>query len=76
MKIKAIKVFDDLMAKVTRKENEVFEVTPERFKEINGSAYGTLAVEVNDEPETATGEEHETSKKKTNTKRTAVTDKK
>lgn len=45
MRAKATKDFKDLEANAFRKAGETFEVTEERFKAINSTRYGTLAVE-------------------------------
>ncbi len=42
MEVKAIRIFHDLKEKTKRFIGDVFEVTEERFKEINGSKYGIL----------------------------------
>lgn len=46
MKVKALRLFNDKKEKVYRKKNDVFEVTKERFKEINSTRHGKLVVEV------------------------------
>lgn len=40
----------DLEAKTLRKAGETFDVTEERFRAINATRYGTLAVEVKEAP--------------------------
>lgn len=40
-----IKGFRDLRAGVYRKAGDVIDVTPERFAEINATAYGSLVTE-------------------------------
>lgn len=40
----------DLETKALRKAGETFEVTEERFKALNATRYGTLAVEVKEAP--------------------------
>lgn len=47
---KCVSEFMDLKAHKLRKEGETFEVTEERFKAINATRYGTLAVEVKEAP--------------------------
>lgn len=46
MKVKALKFFNDKKEKVPREKNDVFEVSKERFKEINSTKYGKLVTEV------------------------------
>lgn len=46
MKVKALKLFDDKKEKVRRKKDDVFEVSKERFKEINSTEHGKLVSEV------------------------------
>lgn len=46
MRVKTIKSFIDLKEKKIRKEKEEFEVTKERFKEINSTSHGKLVEEI------------------------------
>lgn len=48
MKVRTLKLFNDLQTKKLRKVNEIFEVTAKRVDEINSTRYGTL-VEVIEE---------------------------
>ena len=43
MKIQATRKFIDIKEGVTRKKGDIFDVTEERFEEINGTKYGILA---------------------------------
>lgn len=49
MKVKALKRFNDLKEKVLRKKDHVFEVSEERFQEINSTEHGVLVEEVKDD---------------------------
>lgn len=49
MKAKAIVKFRDLKEKKLRQIGEEFEVSKERFKEINSTKYGVLVEEVKEE---------------------------
>lgn len=42
MKVKALKLFNDLKSKKLRKAGEIFEVTPKRAEELNSSPHGVL----------------------------------
>lgn len=42
MRVKCIRTFRDFEAGRVRDSGEEFEVTPDRFKAINGTEYGTL----------------------------------
>lgn len=42
MKARVLKTFHDLKARAVRKKGDEFEVTPERFKEINAAGFGNL----------------------------------
>lgn len=53
MLIEAIIDFKDLQEHVDRKAGERFEVTPERFSEINSTRWGQMAMEVAEAPEKA-----------------------
>lgn len=48
MKVKTLKLFNDLQSKKLRKVNEIFEVTANRVEKINSTPYGAL-VEVIEE---------------------------
>lgn len=50
MKVKALRNFKDLENNVRRKKDNEFEVTEERFNEINSTKYGVLVEVVNEEP--------------------------
>jgi len=50
MRAKATEDFMDKEAKTLRKAGETFDVTEERFRAINATRYGTLAVEVKEAP--------------------------
>lgn len=50
MRAKATEDFMDKEAKTLRKAGETFDVTEERFKALNATRYGTLAVEVKEAP--------------------------
>lgn len=49
MKVKTIVKFKDLKEKKLREVGEEFEVSKERFKEINSTKYGKLVEEVKEE---------------------------
>ena len=61
IKVRAIRNFWDLKEKVNRttKDNDVFEVSPERFEELKSTKYGTLVEKVEEEPEKEPEEEPE-----------------
>ncbi|MBB6451989.1 hypothetical protein HNQ94_000410 [Salirhabdus euzebyi] len=59
MKVKALRNFTDLKENKRRVENEVFEVTEERFKEINGADYGELVEDVSESTDGDNGENGE-----------------
>lgn len=42
MKVKALKLFNDLKSKKLRKAGEIFEVTPKRAEELNSGPHGVL----------------------------------
>lgn len=42
MQVKALRRFDDKLEKVKRLKGAEFEVTEERFRQINGTQYGIL----------------------------------
>ncbi|CAK7070216.1 hypothetical protein [Tissierella sp.] len=46
MKVKALTKFNDLKEGKIREQGAVFEVTKERFKEINSHPFGPLIIEV------------------------------
>ena len=46
MKVKALKLFNDLKEKKPRKKNDEFEVSKERYEEINSTKHGKLVAEV------------------------------
>lgn len=46
MRAKALTLFKDLKEGVVRKKGDVFDVSEERFKEINSTGYGKLIEEV------------------------------
>lgn len=46
MKVKVIKEFIDNNENKHRKLNEIFELTDERLKEINGTIYGSFVEEI------------------------------
>lgn len=51
MKVRTKKGFHDRKGKVFRKKGEVFEVTKERFTEINSTKYGVLVEPESDDNE-------------------------
>lgn len=58
MRVKCIRTFKDFDAGRVRDSGEEFEVSPDRFKAINGTKYGVL-VEALEVPETAEKPEEE-----------------
>lgn len=46
MKVRAVKLFKDKREGVVRKKGDAFNVSEERFKEINSTRYGKLIEEV------------------------------
>lgn len=42
MKVRALKLFNDLQSKKLRKVNEMFEVTAKRVEEINSTLFAVL----------------------------------
>jgi hypothetical protein len=50
MLVLALKTFRDLKERKLREAGDVFEVTEERYKEINGSRYGQLVGPKPEEP--------------------------
>ena len=52
MKVKAIKLFEDIQAKVDRKPGDVWEVDEARFEALNSTEFGKL-VEAVEEPKPA-----------------------
>ena len=54
MRAKALTLFKDLKEGVVRKKGDVFDVSEERFKEINSTGYGKLIEEVEEEVEELT----------------------
>ena len=46
MKTKTLKKFKDRKEGIVREVGEEFEVTKERFQEINGTKHGVLVVEI------------------------------
>lgn len=61
IKVRAIRNFWDLKEKVNRttKDNDVFEVSPERLEELKSTKYGALVEKVEEEPEKEPEEEPE-----------------
>ena len=49
MKVKALRLFNDLKAGKLRKKNEIFEVTQKRAEDLNSGPHGVL-IEVIDKP--------------------------
>ncbi|MGN8648320.1 hypothetical protein ACTNEO_19950 [Gracilibacillus sp. HCP3S3_G5_1] len=74
MKVQAIRYFFDKKEKVHREENEIFEITEERFKQINSTKFGELVVKAsspnntdeNDSPNRIKGIKVEIKKSKDN----------
>lgn len=52
MKARALAPFDDLKEGVPRAKGDVFEVTEERFEEINSTTFGTLVETVEEKAAT------------------------
>jgi hypothetical protein len=46
LKVKVIKGFTDLKENIKRKPNDIFEVTQERYDEINSTKYGKLVEKI------------------------------
>ena len=49
MKVKTIRSFIDLKEDRDRKKNEIFEVTKERYNEINSTSHGMLVEEIKED---------------------------
>lgn len=58
MRVRCTRGFRDLKDDIFRKEGDVFEVTEERYKEINTAGYGALAERL-EEPEQEPAQEPE-----------------
>ena len=52
MRVRVIKQFKDKYTKLLRRVGEEFEVTPERFEEMNSTALGIFVKELEEEPPT------------------------
>ena len=50
MKVKAIKLFEDIQAKVDRKPGDVWEVDEARFESLNSTEFGQLVEAVEEKP--------------------------
>ncbi len=57
MKVKALRLFNDLQSKKLRKYGEIFEVSEKRAVELSSAQNGTL-VEVIDKPQKESGEQN------------------
>ena len=42
MKVRALKLFNDLQSKKLRKSGEIFEVSAKRVEQLNSTSHGTL----------------------------------
>lgn len=58
IKAKVIKTFIDKKANKERKKGSVFNVTQERFKEINSTVHGVLVEEIKEEREDGKDDRH------------------
>lgn len=72
MRVRCLKRFKDLVGGTMRNPDEVFEVTNDRFVEINSKGYGNL-VEFVDEGASDEGAPEEEPKPKTTTRRRRTT---
>lgn len=52
MKVRTLKLFNDLQSKKLRKANEIFEVSEKRLGEINSTSYGTLVEVIEEDKKT------------------------
>lgn len=70
MKVKALVTFTDKKANKERVKGSVFNVTQERFKEINSTVHGKLIEKVKEEKEDGKDDRHneQTDKRKTKIK--------
>lgn len=71
MKVKALVTFNDKKANKERKKGSVFNVTQERFKEINSTVHGKLVEEIKEEKEDGKDDRHN---EQTNERKTEIKD--
>lgn len=79
MRVRCVRAFRDFEAGALRKVGDAFEVSPERFRDINSAGYGQLVQEVVERPSEAVSEPRgatssatkATPKRRTRTRKTA-----
>ncbi len=49
MKVRTLKLFNDLQSNKLRKPGEIFDVTKERYEKINSTSHGALVEVIEDE---------------------------
>jgi len=77
MRVRCVRRFNDFKVGTLREEGATFEVSEERFKEINSAGYGQLVQKVDESPSEAVSEpQRATSTRKAPAKRRTRTTKK